>query len=664
VRPTVSLLWRGGVLAPRADRIAAAVGIVALAGYPLVQPAATYYHTVLLLAFLLAIQAISWNIISGYAGYVSLGHSAFLGLGAYTAGLLSIHLEVNPLLLAPLGGVVAVVVALCVGVVVLRAKGHAFVIITIALLLAMQVIATNFAALTRGSDGITLELPFWSRDIQNIPFYYIFLFLMLVTFGFSAWIRRTKFGTGLVAIRDDEGKAAAVGINTTLYKVLAYAASTLFIGVAGAVYGYFLTFLSPTGAFAILPSVSIVLSALAGGRGTLYGPLVGAFIVQFASEAATVYGGGERARLLLFGLALACIVLFLPEGLLPTARRLLARRRAAGTSVEFIDLPATSAAGATTAAASAAGATPAGAAPAAAVGTGARSVTERASEVHPRPARPGGPPRLLDIQDVRIRFGGLQALDGVHLAVGHGSVTGLIGPNGSGKTTLFNVVSGTMSADAGTIRLDGRPIDRRGPWARAHLGIGRTFQVTRLFASMTVLENVVAPLPSFSWRALAAGAVAGQEARRARELLAFVGLQNFGDVRAGALSFGQRKLVELAQVLMLRPRLILLDEPAGGVNPALVERLGELIRSLNREGVTFLVVEHNIPFVLDLCDRVAVLSRGKILAEGPPELVRSAPAVLDAYLGRDQHGEETPETAGGEEHKRNSVSDKKARNER
>ncbi|MGH3326974.1 MAG: branched-chain amino acid ABC transporter permease, partial [Streptomycetales bacterium] len=321
----------------RTPRALAVAGLVALVGFPLVLPLATYAQTVLLLAFLLAIQAISWNIISGFAGYVSLGHSAFLGLGAYTAGVLSTVWGVNPLLLAPLGGVVAVVAAVVVGAVVLRAKGHAFVIITIALLLALQIAATNLTGLTHGSDGITLELPFWPSIIQNIPFYYAFLLLMLATFGFSAWIRRTKLGTGLVAIREDEGKAAAIGINTTLYKVLGYGASALFIGIAGAVYAYFLTFLNPIGAFNILVSVTVVLAALVGGRGTLWGPLIGAFIVQFASEAATVYGGGSQSRLLLFGGALVLIVLFLPDGLLPTIQRRLARRHAGEHTVDYID---------------------------------------------------------------------------------------------------------------------------------------------------------------------------------------------------------------------------------------------------------------------------------------------------------------------------------------
>jgi ABC-type branched-subunit amino acid transport system ATPase component/ABC-type branched-subunit amino acid transport system permease subunit len=582
---------------PRIAHGIAAVTLLALVLYPLIDPAATYEQTVLLFAFLVAIQSISWNIISGFAGYVSLGHSVFLGIGAYTAGILSTKWEVNPLVIAPVSGVVAVAVALLVGSVVLRAKGPAFVIITIALLLLLQILAVNLPGLTNGSDGITLELPFWDAGIQNIPFYYMFLGLMVLTFGFSAWIRRTKFGTGLVAIREDEGKAAAIGIPTTLYKNLAYAASAFFIGVAGAVYAYFLTFLNPLGAFNILVSVTVVLGALVGGRGTLWGPVVGAFIVSFASEAATVYGGGTQSRLLLFGLALVIIVLFMPAGLLPTLQRLLTKRRG---PVEYTDH------------------------------TGAMEQRDIQVTTRPIDEKPGP---LLEIRDVHKAFGGLRAVNGANLEIPRGSITALIGPNGSGKTTLFNLITGTGGAHTGQIWFDGTRIDGMTPWARAHRGLGRTFQVTRLFKSMTVLENVVSPLRSFSPPVLASGAVAGHEADRAREVLSFVGLARFEGQRAGTLSYGQQKLVELAQVLMLEPRLVLLDEPAGGINPGLVDRMADVIRAANRQGVTFLVVEHNIPMVLDLCDPVFVLARGEVIASGPPDVIRNDPAVLDAYLG-------------------------------
>jgi branched-chain amino acid transport system permease protein len=578
--------------------------LAALALYPVIWPYDVYRHTVLLLAFLLAIQAVSWNIISGYAGYISLGHSAFLGIGSYTAGIVGIHTGLNPFLTAPLGGLVAVVVALVIGSVVLRTRGHAFVIITIALLFATQIIAINWSSLTNGSDGITLELPFWSRDFQNVPFYYFFLLILFLTIGLSAAIRRSKFGTGLVAIREDEGKAAAIGVNTTRYKNLAFCASAFFIGVAGTGYAYFLTFLNPVGAFSVLGSVMIVLAALVGGRGTLWGPVVGAFIVSFSSEAATVFGGGSQTRVLLFGVALVLVVVFLPAGLLPTIEHWWRRRHP--PAVEFTDQTG-------------------------ALGGGRVELRARP------PLPPAGPePRtLLEVRGLTKRFGGLVAVDNVDLAVPEGCITALIGPNGSGKTTLFNLVTGAMRPDAGEIWFDGRRIDRLPPWTRGHLGLGRTFQVTRLFKSMTVLQNVVAPLPEARWRTMFASAVRGNEAQRARELLSFVGLERFADLPAGSLSYGQQKLVELAQVLMMEPKLVMLDEPAGGVNPSLVARLSDVVHGLNEQGVTFLVVEHNIPMVLDLCDPVIVFSRGKAIAEGGPAVIRNDPAVLDAYLGPD-----------------------------
>jgi branched-chain amino acid transport system permease protein len=601
----------GKIRAIPKPHLVAALALLMLALYPAVQPHDTYYQTVLFTTFMLGVQAVSWNIISGYAGYVSLGHSVFLGIGSYTAAIIALHSGVNPLLLAPLGGVVAVVLATLVGLVVLRTRGHAFVIITIALLLSAQIVATNWRSLTKGSNGITLELPPWSRDIQNIPFYLIMLLLLALTVVFSALIRRTKFGTGLIAIREDEGKAAAIGVNTTRYKVTAYAASSFFIGVAGGVYAYFLTFLNPVGSFSILGSVTIVLSALAGGRGTLYGPVVGAFIVGIGSEAATVYGGSS-SRVLIFGLALMIIVLFLPDGLLPTFAKVWRRYRPVET--EYTDQ-------------------------AGALGAGTMQVRDRelaaavvADSVETLAAAAPGTP-LLEVKGVSKAFGGLVAVDGADLVVRQGSITALIGPNGSGKTTLFNLVTGAMRADQGEVWLDGTRIDKMKPWQRGHLGLARTFQTTRLFTSMTVLENLVAPLPDAKWSTMLKASVAGHEADRARELLAFVGMEKFAGQPAGALSYGQQKLVELAQVLMLEPRLVLLDEPAGGVNPSLVGRIVEIVRDLNRQGVTFLVVEHNIPMVLELCDPVVVFSRGRAIAEGPPQTIREDPVVLDAYLG-------------------------------
>jgi len=592
-------------------------GVLVLVLAPLGFTENTYIQTVLILTLLLVVSSSGWNIISGFAGYVSLGQGAFIGVGAYTVGILSRHTDVSPFVLAPLGGVAAAALAAVLGLVAMRARGHAFVIITIAFLFLMQTLALNLQSITGGSAGITLPLPTWSRDIGELPFYYAMLALAVLSVALAAWIRRSKLGAGLLAIREDEGKATAIGIRTPAYKLIGFVVSAVLIGIAGGIDGYFLTFIDPRGMFDILISVQIVLAALLGGRGTIWGPVLGAFLLQPLSEVVNNYFGTRLGiRLLVFGGLLALVVMLMPAGIIPTIRTAVRRWRERGSVVPFIEQPVRRA-------------KPAAAAPPEEPAVPALAV--RVSDREPVAERPP----LLEIQGLSKRFGGLTALDGCSFSVREGTITGLIGPNGSGKTTVFNLVTGIVPGAGGQVRFDSRRIDQLRPWERPALGIGRTFQITRLFKQLTVLENVVAPLSHFSLRHLASGGTSGAEAARARELLDLVGLGAFGDRTAGTLSFGQQKLVELAQVLMLEPKLIMLDEPAGGVNPSLIEHLADLIRQLNRDGISFLVVEHNMPLVLQLCDPVVVLAAGRCIAQGPPQAIQRDPEVLGAYLGGD-----------------------------
>ncbi len=590
------------------------IGLVALGlvVFPILQPEDLYRQTVLIFIFVLGTMAVGWNVIAGFTGYVSLGQSAFLGLGAYTTGILSQHVDISPFYLVPLGGIVAAVVAALLGLTIMRSREHAFVISTIAFLFLMQAVALNWRGFTGGSNGIRLPLPGYDFALGHLPFYLASLGLLALSVLMAWWIRRTKLGAGLLAIREDEDKAAAIGVRTTVYKILAFVASAVLTGMAGGVYAYFLTFIDPRGMFDILASVQIVLACLLGGRGTIWGPVIGAFVIIPLNEVTVDVASGEGVRLFVFGLALLLVVLFLPRGVIPTIRTAIERRR--GGAVPFERRSPVPAAAPTIAAA-----------------------PPTIAAAPPQPVRP-----LLEIEGLARRFGGVTAVDGCSFGVREGSLTALIGPNGSGKTTVFNLVTGMMRADGGAIRLDGRRIDGMLPWDRAYLGLGRTFQITRLFPQMTVLENVVAPLRGFRWRDLAADAVGGPEARRAEELLGFVGMADFSHQPAWRLSFGQQKLVELAQTLMLEPRLILLDEPAGGVNPGMIDRMCDLIRELNRGGVTFLIVEHNMPVVLDLCDPILVMARGAVIAEGAPREIQSDRGVLEAYLGEAWGGAPQP----------------------
>jgi branched-chain amino acid transport system ATP-binding protein len=242
---------------------------------------------------------------------------------------------------------------------------------------------------------------------------------------------------------------------------------------------------------------------------------------------------------------------------------------------------------------------------------------------------------LLEVSGVSKRYGGVQALADAHLTVGEGAIHGLIGPNGSGKTTLFNVITGYERVHQGEVRFRGSEITNATPDRVFGLGVGRTFQLTRIFARLTVLENMlVATQRKQSWvRSVLRIAGSAAERRRAMELLDFVGIARLAHDAAGTLSFGQRKLLELASLLVADPDVLLLDEPAGGVNPTLIEHLADRIKELNKAGKTFLVVEHNMEFVMNLCHRVTVLSQGTPLVSGTPHEVRANPAVLDAYLG-------------------------------
>ncbi len=241
-------------------------------------------------------------------------------------------------------------------------------------------------------------------------------------------------------------------------------------------------------------------------------------------------------------------------------------------------------------------------------------------------------------------FGGVQALDDCTLTVTRGSITGLIGPNGSGKTTLFNIITGYERPDTGDVYLADRRITGASAQHVFALGLGRTFQLTRIFPRLTLLENMlVAARPSRARGSLLARAGGRADRRRALELLEFTGIDQYASALAGTLSYGQRKLLELATVLAADPAVVLLDEPAGGVNPSLIQHIAARIRDLNARGTTFLIVEHNMEFVMGLCDQVTVLDYGTVVAAGPPGIISTDPRVLDAYLGAALDDEPDPD---------------------
>ncbi len=253
---------------------------------------------------------------------------------------------------------------------------------------------------------------------------------------------------------------------------------------------------------------------------------------------------------------------------------------------------------------------------------------------------------LIEIQEIAKTYGGIHALAGCTLSFEEGHISGLIGPNGSGKTTLFNVLTGYEQPDSGSVHFDGDEITRLSPDKVFDRGIGRTFQLTRIFPRMNVVENLhVAAQRSGGFRSELSRWSSASERARAKEVLDFVGLTRLASEMAGNLSYGQQKLLEFGCIIIARPRVILLDEPAGGINPTLLRHLASRIRALNDEGITFVVVEHDMEFVMGLCHKVCVMHQGRTLCSGHPDVVRQDPLVLEAYLGTDMR--ETDLTRSG-----------------
>lgn len=299
-----------------------------------------YYQHVMIMTMMAAVLASSWNILGGYAGYTSLGHAAFFGLGGYLVALTHTHWDWHPFVSTWFLGIIVFLVALVLGWISLRTHGSAFVVVTIAMVFIFRLVALNWSSVTHGARGLTQDRPgwggvYWDPFFIKVPFHYAMLLLLCLTI-FASWrIRQSKFGLGLIAIREDEGKAEAVGINTMFYKVLAFGISAYFIGVAGGIYSYFFTYIDPQFIFDIFTGVTMVLISLLGGRGTLWGPVLGAFIMEPLGNWLIGEFGGTQIHLTIFGGILLAVMLFMPQGILPTLANLVKQRekaRAAQTS--------------------------------------------------------------------------------------------------------------------------------------------------------------------------------------------------------------------------------------------------------------------------------------------------------------------------------------------
>jgi branched-chain amino acid transport system permease protein len=607
----------------RAEKIVGLVlGALVLAAVALV-PVATrvlladdnYWLQVAIWILFFAYLSAAWNLIGGFAGQYSIGHAAFLGIGAYTSSLLAIHAGLSPWLGMLAGGVVAAVAGGLIGYPCFRLRGAFFSLVTIAfaemLRVGTELTDNLFGLEINGVRGLLLPIlghrPSGFQFVDKRYYYYVILGMLLAVLAVGWVVKRTRLGYYLAAIGDDEDAVASLGINPARAKLAAMLLSAFFTALGGSFYAQFILFITPTRTMSLDFSVQMVITAVLGGLGTVLGPLYGAVIlVPIAEVTRAIWGGSvQGVHLIVYGALLMVVILYAPQGLEGWVRR------RAGALVHRL----------------AALVTPRGQAVAAErPGTGPALVLPEGALFPARARTDGEGQPLLVLRHVDRRFGGAVAVRDVSLEVHGGEAVGLIGPNGAGKTTLFNLITGGLASHAGSLAFAGTDLAGLRPDAVNRLGIARTFQIVRPFLRLTARDNVVvAALPR------AAGVA---EARReAERCLAFVGLAHRAEVLADGLSTGERKRLELARALATRPRLLLLDEVMGGVDQRSLPGLIGLIQKIKREGVTLLIIEHNLRVVTAVADRVVVLHLGEKVAEGTPEGVVGDPRVVDLYVG-------------------------------
>ena len=647
-------------ISPHARAPLAVLGItVAALSFPLVnQNDADIDSAANALAF--AALALGLNIVVGFAGLLDLGYAAFFAIGAYTYGVASswqlqpawggfwepfqwldlvarfhtaggdvVHFQVSFWLMLPAAAAVAAFFGVLFGAPTLRLKGDYLAIVTLGFGEIVPIVARNIPSVTNGAMGLNgVAAPRFfgfNFGIEATPYYYVGVGLVAFLILTSQRLKDSRIGRAWMAIREDEVAATAMGVDRVRYKLLAFAIGAAFAGATGTFYVAKLQTATPE-MFMFPVSVMILVMIVFGGIGSVWGVVVGALLLQILQSwfledlSGWLHALGRLVGVdwlqhvelassieLIFGLILVLMMLYRRQGLIPATRR---------TRTLSLD----------------------------------EQTVQPAHSASPLPLPPPlggegeGGGTLLQIADLTVRFGGLVALQSVEFSLPGNSVVAVIGPNGSGKSTLFNAITGLVPTDRGTIRFAGAEIGRLRPHQVLERGIARTFQNIRLFPNLSVLDNIMIGMHA----RLATGPVGavlrlpatrGEEAaarERALDILSLFGnrLLPRADHPAASLSYANRRRTEIARALASQPKLLMLDEPTAGMNPAETLELADQIAGLNRLGLTILLIEHKLDVVALLADKVVVLDHGEKIAEGTPAAVRRYEEVIRAYLGR------------------------------
>ena len=545
-----------------------------------------YVHNILLQATTFSIAVFGLSVVLGLCGQINLAQAAFFGLGAYAVGIGTNDLHVSFWLCLIGGCVISLLAGAFLGMSTLRLGGHYLAMVTISFQQIVTLVMINAIWLTHGPDGVSnIKRPDLFQSSQS---YLAFCVAMLAIVGYLVWhLSDTKLGRAMRAVRDNELAAGVNGIDVFRTKIYAFALCALLGGLAGGLFAGGFAYVSPD-QFSFAESIVFLTMSLLGGVASPIGSAIGTGLLILIPEWLRFLKSVPGLYLAIYGLSVILIIRFMPDGIWGFVADAFARWRAKSAAPPV------------------------------------------AGALHLKPATIGGD-IVLEVTGLSKHFGGLKAVDGVDIAVKRGGVHALIGPNGSGKTTTLNVLSGLYQATSGKIVLDGTDITNMPPHQRTASGLGRTFQNIRLFRSMTALENVEIGAERPGNTMVGKGDDALTE--RAMEALTFVGLGSRANELISSFSYGHQRLIEIARALASNPTLLLLDEPAAGLNSTEKLELHELLKRIAAQGLTILIIDHDMTLVSEAAQHITVLNFGRRIADGESMAVLRHPDVVSAYLG-------------------------------